>query len=256
MSLISIIKGILNINKKLEIKELPSQGLFYKDDFEIYINRANIDDIFEYEYKYDPENLSSIIIKLKKIVEKNTTFSKKYTFNDIKSIDIVYIFLEIVKLTNGSDIELDYFNEILGKEEKIIFGSKTFNYFKLDDDLLNKYDSVNKEFNFDGYRYSVPCIGVENSLSNFLIAKSFDPDSVAYNDYSYDFLYFLGDKSNLLFNEIENLIQIFNFDIDNVEKNKIRDIVRKMSFVGKYSLKNNSQTIDVTSKIDLSKIWK
>lgn len=256
MSIISIIKSVLNINKKIEVKELPSQGLFYKDDFEIYIKKASIDDIVEYEYKYDPEDLSGIIIKLKKVVEKNTIFSKGYTFNNIKSIDIVYIFLEIVKLTNGSEIELNYFDEIIGKEDKIVFGSKTFNYFKLDDDIINKYDYIKKEFNFDGYRYSVPCIGVENSLTNFLIAKSFDPESIVYNDYSYDFLYFLGDKSTLLFNEIENLIQIFNFDIDQIEKNKIRKIIKKMSIIGKYSLIKNSQIIDVTSKIDLSKIWK
>jgi hypothetical protein len=41
MNLLSIIKGILNINKKIDVKKLPSQGLFYKDDFEIH----NVDGI-------------------------------------------------------------------------------------------------------------------------------------------------------------------------------------------------------------------
>ena len=39
-------------------------------------------------------------------------------------------------------------------------------------------------------------------------------------------------------------------------KNKIRKIVKKLSPIGKYSLKKDSQIIDVTAKIDLATIWK
>ena len=102
----------------------------------------------------------------------------------------------------------------------------------------------------------MPCIGVENSLTQFLVHKSQDPDSEVYNDYSYDFLYFLGHKSNLSFEEIENLIQIFNFDMDESDQRKIRKIVKDLSVIGKYSLKKDSQVIDVTAKIDLGAIWK
>ena len=35
MSLINLIKGLLNLQRRLDKKTLPSQGLFYKDDFEI-----------------------------------------------------------------------------------------------------------------------------------------------------------------------------------------------------------------------------
>lgn len=256
MSLISIIKGILNLQKKIEVKKLPSQGIFYQDDFEISIKKADIEDVIEYEHKYDREDLSSVIQRLKKIVEKNVILSKGYTFNDIKSIDIVFLFLEIVKFTNNKPVTLYYFNNLKGIEEKIEFETNTFNYFNLDESIKNSYNKKTKEIIIDGYKYSVPCIGVENSLTHFLIHKSQNPNSQIYNDYSYDFLYFLGHKSNLSFEEIENLIQIFNFDMDEYDQRKIRKIVKDLSIIGKYSLKKDYQIIDVTAKIDLGTIWK
>ena len=107
MSLLSIIKGILNLQHKIDLKKLPSQGLFYKDDFEIQIKKAELSDIIEYEYNYDREDLGIVITRLKKIVENNVILSNGYTYNDIKSIDVVFLFLEIVKLTNKKPIALN-----------------------------------------------------------------------------------------------------------------------------------------------------
>ena len=256
MSLTNIVKGILNLQKKINIKTLPSQGLFYKDDFELWIKKADVEDIIEYEYQYEKEDLGLVITRVKKIVEKNVILSKAYSYFDIKSIDIVYLFLEIVKLTNNKKIEIKYFDDTIGKDDIISFDSNNFNYAKLDDKLLISYDSVAKEFVIDGFKYSVPCIGVENSLTHFLISKSDDPNADAYNKYSYDFLYFLGHKSHLSFSEIDNLIQIFNFDLTDDDRKKVRKIVKSFSKIGKYSLKKDSKIIDVTAKIDLEKIWK
>jgi len=256
MSLTNILKGILNLQKKINIKTLPSQGLFYKDDFELWIKKADVEDIIEYEYQYEKEDLGLVITRVKKIVEKNVILSKSYSYFDIKSIDIVYLFLEIVKLTNNKKIEIKYFDDTIGKDDIISFDSNNFNYAKLDDKLLISYDSVAKEFVIDGFKYSVPCIGVENSLTHFLISKSDDPNADAYNKYSYDFLYFLGHKSHLSFSEIDNLIQIFNFDLTDDDRKKVRKIVKSFSKIGKYSLKKDSKIIDVTAKIDLEKIWK
>jgi hypothetical protein len=256
MSLTNILRGILNLQKKINVKTLPSQGLFYKDDFEIWIKKADVEDIIEYEYQYEKEDLGLVIARVKRIVEKNAILSKPYSYYDIKSIDIVYLFFEIVKFTNNKKIDIKYYNDIVGKDEMISFESTNFNYAKLNDELLKSYDSSAKEFVIDGFRYSVPCIGVENSLTHFLISKSGEPNAEAYNKYSYDFLYFLGHKSTLSFSEIDNLIQIFNFDLTDEDKKKIRKIVKSFSKIGKYSLKKDSTIIDVTAKIDLEKIWK
>lgn len=256
MSLIHLIKGLLNLQKKLDKKILPSQGLFYKDNFEIWIKKANVSDIIEYEHNYVKDDVGVVITKLKKIVENNTFMSSGYTFSDIKSIDIVFLFLEIVKLTKGKSINLNYFDDEKGKEDIIEFGASHFNYFKIDNELMNKYDSIGKQFIINGYKYTLPTIGSENCLTNFLISKTYDSDALKYNNYNYDFTYFLGDKTIVTFDEIDNLINIFNFDMEETELKKVRSIVKSFSPIQKYSLRRGNRIIEINSKIDLEKIWK
>ena len=256
MSLVNLLKGLLNLQKKVDIKSLPSQGLFYNDDFEISIKKADIEDIIEYEHDYIKDDLGSIINKLKKVVEKNSIFSTGYEFNDLKSIDVVFLFLEIVRFTKGKAVSLTYFDDEIGKENMIEFSSNYFNYFILNKDILEKYDTSKKEFDIDGFKFSLPSIGVENCITNYLISKSDDLDVVKYNDYSYDFIFFLGNKRSITFNEIENLIQIFNEDIDIEDSKKIKKIVKIFQPIQKYSLKSGNKVIEITSKIDLEKIWK
>ncbi|HPZ24000.1 MAG TPA: hypothetical protein PLC25_04085 [Bacilli bacterium] len=256
MSLINLIKSLLNLQKKLDKKILPSQGLFYKDDFEIWIKKANVGDIIEYEHDYVKDDVGVVITKLKKIVENNTILSSGYTYNDIKSIDVVFVFLEIVKLTKGKSINLNYFDDEKGKESIIEFDSSHFNYFKIDNNVMEKYDNKSKQFEIDGFKYSLPSIGVENCLTNYLISKSYDSDAIKYNSYNYDFTYFLGEKNIISFDEIDNLIQIFNFDMESSELKKVRTIVKSFSPIQKYSLKRGNRVIEINSKIDLEKIWK
>lgn len=256
MSLSNILKGILNIQKKIDVSKLPSQGLFYKDNFEIRIKKAEIEDIIEYEYEYEKEDLGLVITRVKRIVENNVILSKGFDYSDIKSADIVYLFLEIVKFTNNKTINIKYFDDSIGENSIIQFDSMNFNYMKLNDDIMKYYDKETKEFVIDGFRYSLPCIGVENSLTNFLLSKSEEENAEVYNDYSYDFLYFLGHKPRLSFSEIDNLIQIFNFDLSDDDKERARKIIKSLSRFGKYSLKKDSRVIDVTAKIDLEKIWR
>jgi hypothetical protein len=92
MSISGFLKGILNLQKKVDLKLLPSQGLFYKDDFQLYIKKVDLTDIIEYEYKYVKEDLGLIISKVKKIVEKSIIIKNDYTFDDIKSVDIIFLF--------------------------------------------------------------------------------------------------------------------------------------------------------------------
>ena len=121
---------------------------------------------------------------------------------------------------------------------------------------MNNYDNENKEFIINGYRYSLPSIGLENCLTKFLINKSNRPDSQKFNNYNYNFTFFLGDKNKLSFNEIDNLIQIFNFDMESEEQKKVLNVVKMFQPIQKYSLKKDGKVIDINSKIDLEKIWK
>lgn len=256
MGLLEILKNILNIQKEIDTKILPSQGLFYKDDFKIFIKKADMEDIIEYEYNFSKDNIGLIIHKIKKVVEKNTILSNGYSYIDIKSIDIIFLFIEIVKLTKNEPIKLTYYDELIGMNRTVEFSSKYFNYFKINDKIMNNYNKELKCFEIDGYKYTLPAIGIENSISNFLIDRSNKPTSYKYNQFNYDFTYFLLNKNKLEFNEIENLIQIFNFDLDNNEVSKIRDIVNIFLPLQQYSLIENGRIIDINAKINLEKIWK
>jgi hypothetical protein len=256
MNLIKLIKNLLTSKVKIDVKKLPSQGFFYNDDFEIYIKKADINDIKEYETDYNKENLTSVLRKLKRIVENNVILSKSYTYNHIKSIDIVFLFLEIVKLTKNKDIKIEYYNDEKSKSDYINFDSKNFNYFKITDELFDKWNEKERLFDINGYKYSLPSIGVENSLTMYLISKSYDKDALKYNEYNYDFTFFLGNKEVVNFDEIENLIQIFNFDIEAEEYKKIEEAILLLNPMQKYSLIKGDKVIEMSSKLNLEKIWK
>lgn len=256
MMLVDFIKRFFEKRtKKLNNKFLPSQGFFYNDDFEVTIKKADIKEVIEYGKGYDGGDLGIVLGKLKKIVENNTTFSKGYSFLDIKSIDVVFIFLEIVRFTKGKPITLEYFNDEIGMVDKIDFDEKTFNYFHFGKELMECWDSKNRCFGINGYRFTLPSIGLENALTGYLMRKASEPDSAKYNSYNYNFTYFLGNKKNVKFEEIENLIQIFNFDMEEEEVEKTDEIVVIFIPLQKYSLIKDNKVIEISSKINLQKIW-
>jgi len=242
------------MNKDLSVEILPSKGLFYKDDFQISIKKASMEDITEYEIGFDKENLGEIIHKIKSIVRKNTILPNGYTFEDIKGADVVFIFLEIVKFTNNKPIEIDYVDK-LGETNTIEFGEKNFNYINVPDHVMENYDDINKEFAIDGFRYSTPSIGVENSLTHFLTSMASSGKIELYKDHNYNFIYFLGNKNDLTTEEIHNLIQIFNHDLDDNSQSTVCNIIETFRPFTEYSLKNESEVIEITSKVNLENIW-
>lgn len=252
MRLSEIIDSLLNRPKKIDIRNLPSQGMFYKKDFEMKIKKADVEDIIEYEHNYDGENLFSVIESLKKVVRKNTIFTNRYSFDDIKSVDVVFVFLEIVRHTTNKPIRISYFDNQTGMSEIIEFNHDNFNYF--DFSKYNKmHDPENGEFLIDGYRFSMPSIGAENSITQFLVSKG---NSKKWANYNYDFLFYIGNKSQLSFDEIENLITIFNSDMEDSERQKVTKIKNRFSKLVGYSLKKEGRVIEIKSKLDLQTIWK
>jgi hypothetical protein len=254
-ALFDILGSIITGTTKIDVKKLPTQGYFYNKDFEIKIKKAKIEDIIEYEHNFKADNILEIIEIIKQFVKKNIEFSKNYKFEDLKSIDIVFIFLDIVKFTNNKPIKISYFDKVLKKPVEIEFNHSLFNYFDFKF-YQNNYLEDLRVFELDGYRFSMPSIGIENCVTNFLINKMDDIKADYYNDQSYDFLFFLGDKSYLTEEEIDNLIIIFNEDIDNTEKFKLKEIISKFRNLIGYSIRVDDRIIDLKSNLDLSNIWK
>ena len=253
MKIVQFLKNLFTKAKRLDLKILPSQGYFYDDNFSISIKKANLEDISEYEVDFVRNDLGSILRKIKRVVKKNVIITNDYNFEYIKSIDIIFIFFEIVKLTRNKKIDITYFDEY-GSEFKIDFSSKSFNYYNFSK-IMNNWDSKSKEFLINGYKYSLPSMGVENSLTQFLINKSYEEDSEKYNEYKYSFVYFVGNKEYLSTEEIENLIQIFNYDMDSDEIEKVDNIIKSFSSLQRYTLKEGDKIIEITSRINLENIW-
>ena len=254
MKIVQFFKNLFVKAKRLDLKILPSQGYFYDDNFSISIKKAKLEDITEYEVDFVRSDLGSILRKVKRVVKKNVVIPNEYKFEYIKSIDIIFIFFEIVKLTKSKNIDIYYFDEY-GSEFKIDFSPKSFNYYNFNK-ILNNWDPKSKEFLVNGYKYSLPSMGVESSLTQFLINKSYEEDSEKYNEYKYSFVYFVGNKEYLTTEEIENLIQIFNYDIDSDEIEKVDNIIKNFSGLQKYTLKKGDKIIEITSRINLETIWK
>jgi hypothetical protein len=247
---------MLSKRKHIDVKILPSQGFFYESDFKIHIKRAEDEDIADYENEFNKENIGAILNKLKMIVERNTIIRGNYDFNHIRSIDVVYLFLEIVKFTKNKSIIIEYWDDENGTNNSLEFSTENFNYFELDENLLESWNTEFRSFDINGYKYKLPSIGIENSVTAYLIEKSYEQNAEKFNEYNYNFTYFLGNKDILSFQEIENLIQIFNFDIDREERILIDKIVSNMNPIQKYSLRKGKRVIDLNAKLNLEKIWK
>lgn len=246
----NLLKGLFNrkIFKKIDLTKLPSQGIFYSDGFDISIKKATIEDISYYKDNYQDDPLS-IIGLIKEIVKTNSVVSDGFSFDDISSIDIVYIFFEIVSLTKGDDIWINY----VGRS--ILFNSDHFNYFELDDDLMDKYDPTSKEFNIEGFKFRLPSIGIESSVTDFIKESAINGSLGKFSDKSYDFMYFLGNRNSLDYNEVENLITIFNDELGNSEKDIVTKIINDFSSFSRYSLKSDDGEILEMGDLDLSRIW-
>jgi len=255
MGLLEIIKNIVSGLKRFDITKLPTQGFFYPSDFEFRIKKAEVEHIIEYELNYKPDNVLDIIENIKNFVEKNIEFSKGYKFIDLKSVDIIFIFLDVVKLTNKKPIKISYFDTFRQKNLTYDFDSKFFKYFDFSK-FMDGYSKESKSFEIRGYKFSMPSIGVENDLTNFLIRKIEDENLTYYNNLDYDFIFFLGDKNSLSDDEIENLIQIFNHDINDEEKLIIKSIVSEFQNLIGYSVYIDNRVIDLKSCLDLENIWK
>lgn len=234
--------------ESVNLNELPSRGLFYADGLTISIKQAEQEDIDKYNSRYIEGDFMSIFMGIKWVVSHNVKLPKEYTFENIVSIDVLYLFLEIVKLTKNKDIYITTEGEVLR------FCTDNFNYFEFTENYLKNFNKENKEFIYDGFKYSLPTVGAESSISRFLYNMSQQNRLSEFAESSYDFLYFLGGKTGLSDDEIENLIIIFNDELSVKDKNTITSIIEEFKPVSKYSLKSTKGVVPFEG-IDLKTIW-
>lgn len=252
MDLLNFFK--INKRKKINIKNLPSQGLFYADDFEIYITKLDKDYINEYKTKLDVTSLQKLLKRITRVIIDHTSFNNEYTYRNIVSIDLFFIFLEIVKYTTNKPIIINHYDDENDIDVRLEFNEENFNYFKPTEEMSKSYNYGKKCFELNGYMISPPTTGVEEDLTELLNSISSLPGSEIYNDYNYNFIYVLGNKTSINVKEIKNLIQIFNNDITKEEEEKLKDAVSKITSIQKYEIKYNNIKLSLSS-IDLFKIF-
>lgn len=253
MMLANIIKGLMIEKKELKLNLLPTQGYFYPVDMRMFIKAAEIDDILDYEKHIDRSNIIKSIECIKKVVQKNVSFNGKWCYEDLKSVDIIFIFIEIVKFTQSKDLFVNFVDDF-GKMRQIAFGPQNFDYFDFSP-FLEFYNLETREFIIDGWHYSFPSIGVENSLTRYL-STIYDLKAVeTMKKMSYNFLFFLTGKNHLSDDEIQNVIQIFNYDLAEEEKDHINNIVMMFNPILSYALRYAGNRIEIKSKVNLESIW-
>jgi hypothetical protein len=253
MTLTGILSLLVIQKKELDLARLPSQGFFYPKDMKLKIKKAEPQDILEYESRIDRHNMIKSIECIKDIVQKNVMLNKKYSFYDLKSVDIIFIFLEIVKFTKDKPIKVKFKSKD-GLSKEAPFGMDYFNYFDFKPMMVN-YDNVTREFIIDGYHYSFPSIGVENSLAGYLSSITDKQKIKEIQEITYDFLFFLTGRNSMTYPEIENLIQIFNYDLDDVEKEKVSKIVKIFNNILAYSLIVDGEKVEMKYTLNLETIW-
>jgi hypothetical protein len=246
---------MLSTVQRIDVKKLPSMGLFYKDDMRITIKKAEPVHQVTYLQGIDVTDSMSVSQGIKYIVKNCSTFSKGYTFHDLRSCDIMFIFLKIVSFTNGKPLVVTHLSKNTRTAKKVEFNEDNFNYFKIPEDIMKKYDSVNKVFFVDRYGYSPPTVGVESCLTYFFMNAHMYENADFFENAEYDFLYFLRDKTSLDYSEIENLVWAFNHDLDDVEQTKVKKIVEMFKGFTDYSLLCGDEKVSLASKIDLGDVW-
>ncbi len=247
-SIINILKDLTihKNSKSLNLTQLPSQGYFYPKDFWVKIKKAELQDIMEYNHFFDYENPILIIELIKQVVKNNIYVSSKYSFSDIRAIDIVYVFMEIVKLTKDKKI-------FLNGDTKIEISATTFNYFIPSNKY--KYNIEEKCFEYRGFKFRFPSIGVEESIFRFSSINA-NYNILKWDEHNYDFSYFLPlEQNHLKYNEIENLLTVFEDDLNEDSKQVVDEILNYFKPMLKYSLKINNEVILLDQRVSLRTIW-
>tara|TARA_Y100000389_G_scaffold30194_1_gene25591 strand:+ start:2197 stop:2967 length:771 start_codon:yes stop_codon:yes gene_type:complete len=255
MNLFNLIKGIRNKPKKINTSKLPSRGFFYKDDFEIYIKRCNKDYINQYKKNIDTTNISKILKRVTRLIIDHTSYSEGYSYKNIISVDLLFIFLEIVKHTNNKEVFLDHYDEEIKGSVKIKLDEKTFDYYTPSEKIMSNYNNKEKCFELNGYMVSSPTTGAEEDLTQFLNSIASIPGAEKFNKYNYNFLYVLGDKTYLEIEEVKNLIQIFTEDITKEEKSNLQKSIDSIMPIQKYRILYNGKSVPVSAKLDLAVIF-
>jgi hypothetical protein len=148
-----------------------------------------------------------------------------------------------VKFTTGEKV---YFS---GVE----FIPNNFMYFNFEE-YAEYYEETTREYIFDGWRFSLPSIGIESSLNKFSYEITIKGELKKYQNSNYNLIYFLGNQHKLNYGEMLNIIHAMD-DLSKKDESYINEIVEKFSNVGIYLLiSEGSDPVKISPNM-IKEIW-
>lgn len=227
--------------QQLNLKDLPTQGLFYPEGTEIAINAASAGEIRHWS-TLNEEDLASLDDMLNYVIERCAKVKAPggigSSWKDLKEVDRFYILLAIrertfVKGENKLQVKVS-------ETSKIDVNKDMVDYITFDDRLMERYNSQKRCISLPfktGKTIDVhlPSVGVTNWLKNYVIRKqqmneAFDQDFLNFapfvigdwrglNDATYEkFVYESTNWSNAEISMLTKIREIFADTINPVIK--------------------------------------
>lgn len=228
----------------VDIKFLPSQGYFYPKNIKITLYRGSSEDYNYFTKNIENSNFFGIIETIKIILKRRIDLKpSNFNFDNIKAIDIFYLFLEFIKLTTGHKI---FFSSVE-------FCSDNFMYFDFEK-FTDNYNKKSREYIFNGWKFSLPSIGIETSLNRFSYDITIKGDLKKFQNSNYNLIYFLGHVSTLDYDQMINIVYTMD-DLSKEDEEYINSIVDMFSNVGIYLLIMEGKDPVKISPDMISGIW-
>lgn len=179
---------------KIDVKSLPTQGLFYPDGTEIHIRAARGEEIKHWSTMNDQDlsQLSQVDDILNYIIERCVTVKLPGiiggNWKDLKDVDRFYLLLAVREFTF-----LDGDNELMvpiSEGKDIPVTKEMIDFIQIPEDIMKYYSPEEKCFVFQlntgrTIRMHIPSLGVTQWLKNYAqtkqqVREGFDTDFILY----------------------------------------------------------------------------
>jgi hypothetical protein len=171
---------------KLDLTLLPSGGRFYREDFEIHIRAARVNEIRDFS-TVDEENLKDVDDKLNSVLVSCTKImygTQRGSYKDILEEDRIYVILSIREFTfkeGENKLMMPVKNRSCAssscKSQDSVELRTSGLQFEMPDDSIEKYyDSNTKSYQIQTKNYGVinmapPTIGVMRAMTDYIREK-------------------------------------------------------------------------------------
>ena len=166
--------GLFRVN----VKDLPSRGLFYPEDIFISIKPAEVKEIRHWSM-IDENDEFSFLDAMNFIINNCSVIKTKngiLNINDLAEVDRLYLLFAIRDMTFGADenpIKIDIPYKFNGNTEtdEVIVRKENLNYFEIPEKLVKYYNEEERAIIVTGdrdFNIVLPSVGVSNWVQDYL----------------------------------------------------------------------------------------